>query len=118
VLSVDSLLGRNSFDLVGVKSCHDDISVVNLGDAGDVVEPSKSMFHPILIVSLWEIVSGLGTARLLSILSGIDCHLSLKKKVLEFKGLDQVSVPNVSSVRNTNVLVLLRDVMELIAALF
>ena len=115
--SVDSLLGRNSFDLTGVKSGHDDISVVDLGDVGDIVEPGESVLHPFFVVSLREVVSGMSTTRFLSIFGGIDSHLSLKKEVLELECLNQVSVPDVTSVRNSDVLVLLRDIVELLAAL-
>jgi hypothetical protein len=115
--SVDSLLGRNSFDLAGVKSGHDDISVVDLGDVGDIVEPGKSVLHPLLVVSLREVVSGMGTTRFLSVFGSIDSHLSLKKEVLELKCLNQISVPDVASVRNSDMLVLLGDIVELLAAL-
>ena len=70
-----------------------------------------------LVISIGEVVSGMGTTRLLSVLSSIDSHFSLKEKILKLESFDQVSVPDVSSVRNADVLVLLRDLVDLLAAL-
>jgi len=70
-----------------------------------------------LIISIREVISGVGTTRFFSVFSSIDCHLGLKKKILELESLDEISVPNVSSVRDTNMLILLRDFVELFTTL-
>ena len=75
------------------------------------------MLHPGVVVSVGEVVSGMGSTRFLSVLSSIDCHLSLEKKVLKLESLNQVGVPDVSSVGDANMLILLRDIVELLAAL-
>jgi len=75
------------------------------------------VLHPSVVVSVGEVVSGMSTAGLLPVLSSIDSHFSLKEEVLKFESLDQVSVPDVSSVGNADMLVLLGDVVDLRAAL-
>jgi len=75
------------------------------------------VLHPSVVISVREVVSGMSAARLLSVLSSVDSHFSLKEEVLKLESFDQVSVPDVSSVRDADVLVLLRDVVDLSAAL-
>jgi len=75
------------------------------------------VLHPVLIISLLEVVTSMSTTRLLSVLSSVNGHLCLKKEVLELESLYQISVPNVSAITNADVLILLRNILELLAAL-
>ena len=116
IRSVDSLEGRNALDLV-VKRLVDNITV---GDSGVLVGSlleSERVLHPVSIVSLGEVVSSVRTARLLSVFSSVDSHLTLDEEVLELHGLDEVSVPDLTAVGNLNVFVHLRDFVNLLTAL-
>jgi hypothetical protein len=44
-----------------------------------------------------------GAARLLSVFGGEHGHLGLNHQVVQFQGLNQVGVPNVTSVSDTNI---------------
>merc|ERR1719223_1683073 len=49
---------------------------------------SKSMFHPINIVSIWEVIPSVGATRLLSVFGCIYCHFTLNKEVLKLEGFN------------------------------
>jgi hypothetical protein len=59
----------------------------------------------------------MSAAGLFPVLSSVDSHFSLKEKFLKLENIDQISVPDVSSVRNADVLVLLGDVVDFRAPL-
>ena len=69
--------------------------------------PGESMMHPINIISIWIVISGMGTTGFLSGLSGIDRHFSLDQKVFKFKCLDEISVPYMSSITELKILIFL-----------
>jgi hypothetical protein len=81
---------------------HNDISEVNLRVILDIVKPNQRVFHPILIISVREIVSSVSTSRFFTMLSSINGHLSLKKEVFKLKSFDQISVPNISTISNAD----------------
>jgi hypothetical protein len=97
---------------------HDDRSEVNLWVIFDIIKPHKCVLHPVLIISLWEIVSSVSSSRFFTVLSSVYSHFSLKKEVFKLKSFDQISVPNVATIGDANMLVLLRNVMKFRAALF
>lgn len=92
-------------------------AVVDLGVVGNIVEPHEGVLHPLLVVSVGEIVSSVSTARLLSVFGSNDCHLSLKEEVLELESLNEVGVPDVSAVGDADMLVHLRDILDLLDTL-
>ena len=75
------------------------------------------MLHPFSIVSFGEIIASMSTSRLFSIFSRINCHLGLNKQVFKFHGLNEISVPHIASVRNLDIVIHLRDLMNLGASL-
>lgn len=70
------------------------------------------MLSPVDIISFGEIVSCMSSTRFLSVFSCINCHFCLQEKVLELKCLNEIGVPDVTSVGNANMLILLRNLME------
>jgi len=60
----------------------------------------------------------MSSTRFFSILSGKHSHLCLDYEVIEFHGLNQISVPDVTSVTDSNILHFLRDLVQFVAALF
>ena len=81
----------------------DHISVCDFRLVGWVVEICECVLHPCVIKSLIEVVSGVRASRLLSVLGSEHGHLSLDHEVLELQGLNQVSVPDVAAVGDTDV---------------
>lgn len=75
------------------------------------------MLHPLLVVSLREVVSGMGSSGLLSVLSCEHGHLGLYHQILQLHGLHQVSVPDVAAVTDAEVMHNAGVVMQLCAAL-
>ena len=100
--SVSSLEGRDGLDLV-VKGVVDYISEFNSWLILGVVKVGESVLHPRVVETLGEVVSGVGTTRLLSVLGGIHCHLSLDHEVIEFHSLNKISVPDVSPIADTKI---------------
>jgi len=63
------------------------------------------------IVTLCEVISCVGAARLLSVFSGKHSHLGLDHQVVKLHSLDKVGVPNVASVGYANLIDLLGNLM-------
>mmetsp|Transcript_32133 Transcript_32133/g.36466 ORF Transcript_32133/g.36466 Transcript_32133/m.36466 type:complete len:356 (-) Transcript_32133:748-1815(-) len=76
------------------------------------------MFHPVLVISLGEIISGVSTTGFLSVFSGKHSHLGLEEKILEFQSFDQVGIPDKSSIGNSNILELLGNFADLDTTFF
>ena len=115
VCSVDSLEGRQSFDLV-VESFEDHFSEFDPWLFGGVFQVGKSVLHPGVIETVGEIVSGVSATGLLSVLSSVHGHLSLDHEVLKLHGLNQVGVPDVATVTDADIGKFLGCVMEHFAA--
>jgi len=81
----------------------DNISVVDPWLVEGVRKARKRVLHPILVVSLSEIISGMCTSGFLPIFSSEHGHLGLNHEVLEFHGLNQIGVPDVSTVANAQI---------------
>ena len=75
------------------------------------------MLHPFVIESLCEIVTGVGTTGLLSVFGGKHGHLGLDHEVLKLHSLNQISVPDVATVADSNIGDVLRVVVKCFAAL-
>jgi len=58
---------------------------------------------PVGVVTLSKVVSGVSSAGLLSVFGGKHGHLSLDHQVVQLESLNQVCVPNVTSVSDTNI---------------
>ena len=114
--SIDSFEWWNSLDFV-IKGCVNNISVCNLWLVLSFGLVGESVLHPVLIVSLLEVVSGVGTSGLLSVLSGENGHFSLNKKILELKSFYKISVPYITPIAYFNVGEHLRNFVDLLAAL-
>lgn len=75
------------------------------------------MLAPVLVITVLEVVSGVGTTGLLSVLGSEHGHLGLDHQVLQLHSLNQVGVPDLTSVSDTKVLNLSRELVELVASL-
>ena len=114
--SVDSLEGRHSLTLV-VQGVEDDVSVFDLWLLCWVVQVSESVLHPLVIESLSEVISSVGSTGLFSVLGGEHGHLGLDHQVLKLHCLDQVSVPDVAAVADSDVSDALGNLVKLVTAL-
>lgn len=75
------------------------------------------MLAPFIVITVREVVSSVSSSGFFSVFSSEHSHLSLDHKVIKFKGLNQVGVPNVASISDTNILDFCRELVQLIAAL-
>lgn len=73
VLSIDSLEGRDSGELLLVERLADDLSIADVHLAiVDIGDRRQGVLHPLLVVSLGEVVAGVGSSGLLPIFGGHD----------------------------------------------
>ena len=100
--SVDSLEGRDGLNFV-VKSVVDNVSECNSWLVGWVVQVGERVLHPFVIEALCEVVSGVGATGLLSVLSSVHRHLSLDHEVLELHGFNEIGVPDIAAIADTDV---------------
>jgi hypothetical protein len=115
--SVHSLERRDRLNLV-VKGLVDHSSVGDLRFLLGAGSLAQSVLHPVDIVTLGEVISSVSTARFLSVLGGVHGHLTLDKEVLELHGLNQVGVPDLSTIGDSDSVVVLRNGVEFLASLF
>ena len=93
------------------------VSESNFGLLSRVCQVCHSVLHPFVIETLSEVVSSMGTTGLFSVLGGKHSHFSLDHEVVQLHGLNEISVPDVTSVTDADVLHLLGGLVEHIAAL-
>ena len=94
-----------------------DVSELDPRLVGGIIQIGQRVFHPLVVETLSEVVSGVCTARLLSVLGSEHCHLRLNHEVLELHGLDEIGVPDIATVADADVSDLLRRVVKNFAAL-
>lgn len=75
------------------------------------------MLAPVFVVTLFEVVTGVGTTGLFSVLGGIHGHLGLDHQVLQLEGLNKIGVPDLTSVSDAKVLDFSRERMKSLATL-
>lgn len=83
-----------------------------------VIGLAEGVLHPLYIVTLGEIVTSVSTTGFLSVLSSVHGHLTLDEEVLKFHGLNQVGVPDLSTIGNSDSVVVLGNSMEFLASFF
>lgn len=76
------------------------------------------MLHPGIIEAFGEVITGVSATRLLAVLGSVHGHLGLDHQVLQFHCLNQVGVPDLASVAESNVGQLERVLVESLAANF
>ena len=81
----------------------DNISVVNPWFVEGICQSGKRVLHPILVVSLSEIVSCVCTSGFLPIFSSEHGHFGLDHQIIELHSLNQIGVPDVSTVTDAQV---------------
>lgn len=90
----------------------DDGAVADIDFSGFGVDIGEGMLHPISIISIGEVVTGVGSSGLLTVEGGLDGLLGVDQEVIEFEGFDEVSVPDESSVLGLDVVDLSVDVVH------
>ena len=95
----------------------DDISEFDFRFFGWCIEEGEGVLHPCVVKSLSEVISGMCTSRLFSVLSGVHGHLGLDHEVLELHSLNQVGVPDVATIANTDICNALGGLVESLATL-
>jgi hypothetical protein len=115
VCSVDTLKWWDGLNLI-IESFVDNSTVGDLWLLGWVIASGQSVLHPGVVETLSEVVSSVGSARLLSILSSVHGHLGLDHEVLEFHGLDEVGIPDAAAIFDADVSNSLRELVEGLAA--
>jgi len=79
---------------------------VSVGDhrfLGGVGAGREGVLHPLIVQTVWEVVTSVGTARLLAVLRCVHRHLGLDHQVLKLHSLDEVGVPDLAAVLDANV---------------
>lgn len=99
---VDSLGGRDGRTLRLIEGVHLDGSVAELDLVTGLILPGEGMLHPVDIVSVGVILSGMGTSRLLSGDGRVGGLHGAGEQVLQLEGLGKISVPDHGSVGDTN----------------
>ena len=115
VHSVYSLSERHARDLV-VKCLLNHTSVLDVRLVLGALEESQGVLAPVDIVTFGEVISRMGTAGLFSVFCGKHGHLGLYHEVIKLHCLNQVSVPDAASVGNADVLNLLGNLVQRLAA--
>mmetsp|Transcript_13092 Transcript_13092/g.11179 ORF Transcript_13092/g.11179 Transcript_13092/m.11179 type:complete len:292 (-) Transcript_13092:653-1528(-) len=114
VSSINSLDGLDVLEFAIIKGSFNDISEINLDLAVlKIGNSSQSMFHPVFIISLGIIISGMSTSGFLSVFSSVHSLHSVNQKVLKFKGFTQISIPVQALVLDFNIVKLLIDIVHL-----
>ena len=89
---VDTLEGRNGLALGLVEGGTDDVTILDVDFwLRWVGLPGECVLHPVRIVTLRVILSGVCSTRLLSCMSSSDSLNSTLQKVAKFKGFNQVT---------------------------
>lgn len=114
--SVHSLEWWNCLNFV-IKCVVDHISVLDGGMFRRCFLVCERMLHPLAILSLGEVISGVCASGLLSVFGGVDNHFAVNEQVLELECLNEVGVPHLSSVAHLNIIIHLRNVVHFSATL-
>jgi len=81
VVSVDSLCKGNRFNLI-IKGFLNNFSVLNSRLVNRVIKERHGVLAPCFVITIGEVVSGVGTSRFFSVLGGEHGHLGLNHQVL------------------------------------
>ena len=76
------------------------------------------MLHPVYVIPIFEVISGMRTSGFFPIFGSEHSHLCLDHEVLKFHGLNQVRVPDVAAIADTEVTHNLRIVVQRVASFF
>ena len=89
-----------------------DISVGNFWLVVRVVQRSQRVLHPVLVVSVGQVIASMSSTRLLPVFGSEHGHFGLDHKIVKLHGLNQVSVPNLAPITDANVAHLLGHVVQ------
>ena len=97
--------------------------------------PCQRVFHPVLVIAFWVVLSSVGAARLLSVGCCCGCLCTVKnisksgdgfpgnryvrasQQIPQFKCLHQIRIPNHAPIFNANIVKRLVDIVDLLDAL-
>merc|ERR1711988_1972051 len=75
------------------------------------------MFHPVHIIALLEVVTGMSTTALLTGLSTMHSHGGVTNQVLELQSLNEVGVPDHRAILDPQAGEFTRDLIQYLATL-
>jgi len=82
-----------------------------------VLLPCQGVLHPVLVVTVGEVLAGVSTTRLLSVGGGLSGLDGASEEVTELKSFDKVGVPDHAAVLGADLGELLVDVTDLLDTL-
>ena len=94
---------RNRLALSLVQSVTNDGAVANVYLVVCLLLPTESVLHPVLVVTVWVVLTGVGTTRLLAVGSGLGGLDGAGEEVAELEGLNKVRVPDHAAVLDSDV---------------
>jgi hypothetical protein len=109
--------GRDGLALSLVKSGAGDLAVTELDLAVGLLLPCQGVLHPVLVVTVGEVLTGVSTTGLLSLGGGLGGLDGASQEVTELKSLNKIRVPDHAAVLGANLGELLVDVADLLDTL-
>lgn len=76
------------------------------------------MFHKVFIIPIGIVVSSMSSSTLFSSFCGINDLFGLKNQVVQLVSLNQISIPNHTSIFDLNVFMLLENILQCFLSLF
>jgi hypothetical protein len=101
---VDTSKWWDGLALVLVQGSVSDLAVGKLDLTGLLVLPRESVLHPVNIITVLEVLTGMSTSRFLTSGSSINGLGSAGQQVLKLKGFNEISVPDHTTVSDLDIL--------------
>lgn len=109
--------GRDGLALSLVKGGAGNLAVAELDLAVGVLLPCQGVLHPVLVVTVGVVLTGVSTTRLLSVGGGLGGLDGASQEVTELKSLNKVRVPDHAAVLGADLGELLVDLAHLLDTL-
>jgi hypothetical protein len=107
-----SLERRDSLALVLIQRCAHDSPVLDVDGGVGLLLPGEGVLHPVLVVTVREILTGVGTTGFLADGGGFGGLDGAGEQVAELEGLDEVGVPDHAAVLDADLAEGLVDLVD------
>lgn len=87
-------------------------SVTNVNLCMRLLLPCECVLHPVLVITVGEVLACVGTTGLLAVCGGLGGLHGASQKVTEFESLDKVAVPDHAAILGTDLVELLVDLVD------